>query len=78
MNSEFDPDRFKIEQRRSWDSVASGWKEWWKTFENGGQHVIDKLIELAGIRPGSRVLYIATGIGEPAISAARVVSKEDT
>ena len=34
MNSEFDPDKFKAEQRKSWDSVSRGWKEWWKTFEN--------------------------------------------
>ena len=76
MNSEFDPDKFKVEQRKSLDSVASGWKEWWKTFENGAQHVSDKLIDLAGIRLGSRVLEIATGIGEPAISAAKVVGKD--
>jgi len=75
MNSEFDPAKYKLEQRKSWDSVASGWKEWWATFENGAQHVSDKLIDLAGIKPGSRVLDIATGIGEPAISAAKVVGK---
>ena len=75
MNSEFDHDKFKVDQRKNWDSVASGWQKWWQTFENGAQHVSDRLIELAGIRPGNRVLDIATGIGEPAISAAKVVGK---
>lgn len=75
MNSNFNPDKFKVDQRKSWDSVARGWKEWWETFENGVQHVSDRLIELAGIRPGNRVLDIATGIGEPAVSAAKVVGK---
>ncbi|HEY7227385.1 MAG TPA: methyltransferase domain-containing protein [Nitrososphaeraceae archaeon] len=75
MNSEFNPDKFKVDQRKSWDSVARGWQEWWETFENGAQHVSDRLIELAGIRLGNRVLDIATGIGEPAISAAKVVGK---
>ena len=75
MNSEFNLDKFKANQRQSWDSVADGWQKWWKTFENGAQQVSDRLIELAGIRPGHRVLDIATGIGEPAISAAKIDSK---
>jgi len=75
MNSDFNPDKFKVDQRKSWDSVARGWQKWWQTFENGAQHVSDRLIELAGIRPGNRVLDIATGIGEPAVSAAKVVGK---
>ena len=32
-----------------------------------------RLIELAEIKPGSRVLDIATGIGEPAITTANMV-----
>ena len=75
MNSDFNPDKFKVDQRKSWDTVARGWQKWWQTFENGAQHVSDRLIELAGIRPGNRVLDIATGIGEPAVSAAKVVGK---
>jgi len=45
--------------------------------KSGGKilKVRDRLIELAGIRPGHRVLDIATGIGEPAISTAKIVSK---
>jgi ubiquinone/menaquinone biosynthesis C-methylase UbiE len=33
------------------------------------------LVELAEIKPGSRVLDIATGIGEPAITPAKQVGK---
>lgn len=76
MNSEFDSDKFKANQQQSWDSVANGRQKWWKTFENGAQQVSDRLIELAGIGPGHRVLDIATGIGEPAISAAKIVGKD--
>ena len=74
-NSNFDPNEFKISQRQSWDSVASGWQKWWKTFENGAQKISDRLIELAGVKLGHRVLDIATGIGEPAITAAKIVGK---
>jgi ubiquinone/menaquinone biosynthesis C-methylase UbiE len=41
--------------------------------EEHGQVVSDKLIELAGVRQGSKVLDVATGIGEPAVTAARIV-----
>lgn len=72
-NSEFDNTQFKIEQAKNWDNVAQGWQKWWKVFEKGGQKVSDKLVELADIRPGQKVLDIATGIGEPAMTAARIV-----
>ncbi len=65
-----DNEQYKAQQCRQWDSIAPGWKKWWKTFEQGAQHVNDRLIDLAGVQPGHRVLDIATGIGEPAITAA--------
>jgi ubiquinone/menaquinone biosynthesis C-methylase UbiE len=57
-------------QRQQWDSVAAGWKKWWRAIENGAQHVSKRMLELAEIQPGQRVLDIATGIGEPALLAA--------
>lgn len=72
----FDPEEFKINQKNSWDSVAAGWQKWWKTIENGAQTVSDKMVELAQIRAGQRVLDIATGIGEPAITAGKIVGQE--
>jgi ubiquinone/menaquinone biosynthesis C-methylase UbiE len=74
-NSNFDSNEFKLNQRQSWDSVARGWQKWWKTFENGAQKVSDRLIELANVNSGDKVLDVATGIGEPAISAAKIVGK---
>ena len=73
MNSSFDSIQFKINQGKNWDSVAKGWQKWWRVFEKGGQKVSDKLIELAGIRTEQKVLDIATGIGEPAMTAALIV-----
>ena len=63
----------KDAERQSWDSVADSWQKWWKTIEIGAQKVSKRLIELAEIKPGSRVLDIATGIGEPAITVANQV-----
>lgn len=72
-NSRFSKNQFKIDQAKNWDSVALGWQKWWKVFERGGQKVSDKLVELAGVESGQRVLDIATGIGEPALTACRKV-----
>jgi ubiquinone/menaquinone biosynthesis C-methylase UbiE len=70
----FDSDNeFKAQQRQMWDNVAAGWQAWWPTLERGAQKVSDKIVELAEIKPGDRVLDIATGIGEPAVTAARRV-----
>lgn len=69
----FDPERYKSGQQQEWDSAAAGWRKWWEVIERGAQNVNDRLVELAGIAPGQRVLDVATGIGEPALTAARMV-----
>jgi ubiquinone/menaquinone biosynthesis C-methylase UbiE len=71
--SNIDSKQFKEAQRKSWDSVAIGWQKWWKTFEKDAQNLSNHLVELAKINSSSKVLDIATGIGEPAITAARKV-----
>ena len=69
----FNPDDFKAEQRLLWDKAAAGWQTWWETIDRRAQKVSDKIVELAEIKPGDRVLDIAAGIGEPAVTAARKV-----
>lgn len=71
-----DADRFKDEQKDSWDAVAEGWNRWWRIFEDAAQPVSDRLVDLATIGPGVRVLDIATGLGEPALTAARRVGRK--
>ena len=74
MGSTFDPNKFKMDQREGWNSVAEGWKEWWEPIEKGGE-ISQRLIELAEIKPGHRVLDIATGIGEPSITGSESCRK---
>lgn len=62
-----------MSQRQSWGSVAQGWRTWWPHIEKAAQKLSTRLVELAEIKLGQRVLDIATGIGEPAITAAKVV-----
>jgi ubiquinone/menaquinone biosynthesis C-methylase UbiE len=71
--SAVDPKQYKETQRHNWDSVAHGWEKWWRVIEIGAEKVSRRLIELASIKVGSNVLDISTGIGEPAITAAREV-----
>jgi enediyne biosynthesis protein CalE5 len=63
----------KQDQRLSWDESAAGWKKWWPNFERAAQGVNSRLVDLARIKAGDRVLDIATGNGEPAVTAARIV-----
>jgi SAM-dependent methyltransferase len=69
----FDPTAFKARQREQWSEVAQGWRRRWATFEQGAQPLSDRLMALAHVAPGQRVLDVATGIGEPALTAARLV-----
>jgi SAM-dependent methyltransferase len=61
----------KAEQVRAWDAVARGWGRQAAAFERAGGGVTERLLDLAGVASGSRVLDLACGAGEPALSAAR-------
>lgn len=73
MPDELDLRRFKSDQSRQWSDVAPGWRRQWRVFEANAQRLSDRLVELARVATGSRVLDVATGIGEPALTAARRV-----
>jgi len=66
-----DPAGFREAQQRNWDSAAVGWMEWSEFNDRAGRQISERLVELAGVQPGSRVLDVAAGCGEPALTAAR-------
>jgi enediyne biosynthesis protein CalE5 len=68
--------RLKNEQKNDWDAAAAGWKRWWPVLERAAQPVSDRLVDLAQIENGARVLDVATGSGEPAVTAARRVAPD--
>ncbi|MBI2412726.1 MAG: methyltransferase domain-containing protein [Deltaproteobacteria bacterium] len=72
-NGGFNPAEFKNVLRQDWDRAAGGWDKWWEVIEKGSRPVSQRLLELAVIKEGDRILDVATGIGEPAISAAKMV-----
>jgi SAM-dependent methyltransferase len=69
----FDALKYKAGQRQDWSTASAGWKKWWMIIEQGVTPVTQRMVELAQIRAGQRVLDVATGIGEPALTAARLV-----
>jgi SAM-dependent methyltransferase len=69
----FDPAQYKAGQRREWSTAAPAWKNWWQRIEPALQPISDRMMDLVGIRPGQQVLDVATGIGAPAVTAARRV-----
>jgi len=71
-----DPVDFRGAQRRNWDSAAVGWNEWREFNDRADRHISERLVELAGVRPGSRVLDVAAGYGEPALTAARAAGPD--
>ena len=65
-----DTSELKERERNSWASVAAGWRRRDALLRKGAAPVTERMLELAGIQAGHRVLDIASGTGEPAISAA--------
>lgn len=74
----FDPAAFTQAQREEWESAAAGWNRWHPVLEGetAGKVQTRTLLELAAIGPGDTVLDVATGCGEPGLSAARAVRPE--
>jgi SAM-dependent methyltransferase len=71
-----DPVDFREAQHRNWDSAAVGWNEWSEFNDRADAHISERLVELAGVQPGARVLDVAAGYGEPALTAARRAGPE--
>lgn len=70
------PVEFRDGQRQVWNTAATGWKKWSELIDRGASGISERLVELAGVKPGSRVLDVAAGYGEPSLTAARRVGPE--
>jgi SAM-dependent methyltransferase len=67
---------FRHGQRQQWNTVAPGWRKWSEQIDKGASGISERLVELAGVEPGSRVLDVAAGYGEPSLTAARTAGPE--
>ena len=66
-----DATEFRGTQREQWNSAATGWRKWSELIDEAAGAVSERLVELAGVASGSRVLDVAAGYGEPSLSAAK-------
>jgi SAM-dependent methyltransferase len=68
-----DATEFRKKQRDQWNGAAAGWNEWSEFMDDHAGAVAQRLVEMAGVKEGDRVIDIAAGYGEPSLTAARKV-----
>jgi SAM-dependent methyltransferase len=71
-----DAGEFRDTQRNQWNTAASGWRKWNELIDRAASGVSERLVELAGVKSGDRVLDVAAGYGEPTLTAARTVGPD--
>jgi cyclopropane fatty-acyl-phospholipid synthase-like methyltransferase len=69
----FDAAKYKNPQREQWNNDGAAWRRWSPTLDRWYGEVTRQMLDLARIQPGQRILDIAAGAGEPAVSAAERV-----
>lgn len=66
-------DTMRDQQRMIWDQFAAGWQKWDTELLGWHGPFGDALIEDAWLHPGASVLDVASGTGEPGLTAAALV-----
>jgi len=69
----FDAAKYKDAQREQWNKDGAAWRRWNPTLDLWYGEVTRQMLDLARIQPGQHILDVATGAGEPAVSAAKRV-----
>ncbi len=70
-----DNSELKERERKNWSTAAEGWRRRDDLLRKGATPVTDRMLELSGISVGSKLLDIASGTGEPALSAAKIIGE---
>jgi ubiquinone/menaquinone biosynthesis C-methylase UbiE len=66
-------DELKERIRRQWQTIAPAWDRWTPVLSDWLAPVTDAMVRAAAIAPGQRVLDVAAGAGEPALTIAQRV-----
>jgi SAM-dependent methyltransferase len=69
----FDSVAYKETTRQQWQDAAEAWARWDPTIRSWFGPATEVMLDLARVGPGSRVLDVAGGAGEPAMTAAERV-----
>jgi SAM-dependent methyltransferase len=75
---QIDAEEFRGKQRDQWNGVAAAWDEYSGLIDSSSGVVSERMVEMAGIKEGDRVLDVACGYGEPSLTAARKVGSDGT
>lgn len=70
QQSPFDAEQYKGAQRAQWNKDGAAWRRWNQTLDAWYGEATSQMLDLARIEPGQRILDVAAGAGEPAVSAA--------
>ena len=69
----FDPIKYKETTRKQWDAAAEAWHRWGPFLNRWLGPATETMLDMTGIKKGSRVLDVAAGAGEQSLTAARRV-----
>ena len=73
VQTAFDPVKFKTATRAQWEAAAPAWHRWGPVLAEWLGPATERMLDLAGVTRGSRVLDVAAGAGEQSLRAARRV-----
>ncbi len=72
----FDPVKYKETTREQWQAAAEAWHRWEPTLEEWLGEATEAMLDMAGVKVGSRVLDVAAGAGGQTLAAARRVGPD--
>jgi SAM-dependent methyltransferase len=70
------PGDIKSETQRHWEAAAPGWAKWESAVAATLGEATDRMLDMAGIEPGNRVLDLACGAGSQTMQAAKRVGSK--
>ncbi len=66
----FDAAKYKTTTREQWEAAAEAWHRWAPTLRNWLGPATDRMLDLAGVASGARVLDVAAGAGDQTLQIA--------
>ena len=66
------------EEKRDWNSTAAAWRKWQPISEKAARMATERMLDMADISSGDKIIDFATGLGDTAAACARRVGPEGT
>lgn len=73
MEKQFDPIHYKTTTKEQWQTAAEAWHRWHPTLKTWLGPATDRMLDMANVQEGFRILDVAAGAGEQSITAAQKV-----